>query len=257
MIKFARICASLALFAILTAHGNVPPSQALPAPLKTLFVAPVFKGDTNSAFELYNQASATAGINIRFYDSETGEEVPAAEITDSIVPLGRKAYFMAQNAGLPSPFVGSAVVTSDQDLKGTLCIYRGRKSACVEVPQEGSYAVCLPQIVRQSDGLNSWFAVQNVGSTPATVRVRFKRGTAGNDYEVPPVTLRPGAARLFYQETEAQLGPTFAGSALVASEGGLPIVATAFVEGETTLTAYPGIPGSCPALFMPIILRAR
>lgn len=257
MFRLARICASLALFVILAMPGSILPAQALPAPVKMLFIAPVFKGDTSSAFELYNLASATASIIIKFYDSETGVETPAAQITDSIAPLGRKTYFTAQNAGLPSPFVGSAVVTSDQDLKGTLCTYRGRKFACIEVPSRGSYAICLPQILRQSDGLSSWFAVQNVGSTPVTVRVRFRRGAAGNNYETPPVTIQPGAAKLYNQNTEANLGPNFAGAALVIREDSAPIMATAFVEGETTLTAYLGTPGGCPALFMPIILRAR
>lgn len=258
MIKFARICASLALFVILTApSGAFRTQKGLCTTTYSLFFAPAFKGDTSSAFELYNLGSATAGVRIQFYNSVTGTEIPAAEITDSIVGLGRKTYFTAQLSALPSPFVGSAVVTSDQDLKGTLCTYRGQKFVCIEAFTTGFHTVCLPQIMRQSDGLNSWFAVQNVGSTPATVRVRFKKGVAGNDYETPPVTLQPGVAKLYDQEMEANLGPTFVGSALITCEGNAPIAATAFVEGETTLAAYLGTPGSCPALFMPITMRTR
>lgn len=207
-----------------------------------------------SGFQLQNLGSATAGITIKFYDSGTGAEVVAAQITDSIPAMQSKTYFAVSNGGLPASFAGSAVVTSDQDLRAIHNLYAsagGTWFASSAGYNAGASSVNMPLIMRNNSGFNTWFAVQNAGSAPATVTVVFTAGSAGSNYTAPPVTIQPGASRYFYQATETNLGTTFVGSA-VATATGAPIVATVVQVGPNTVLAYDGFVASSTGAIMPL-----
>jgi len=205
-----------------------------------------------SSFQVQNLEDQQASITITFYD-QAGAAVDAATVQDSIAASGSKTYFAVQMANLPTTFAGSAVISSDRRLRAihNLAANNYTFGASSAGYTEGATEVNLPLIMRGNSGYNTWFAVQNAGTSDAVVTVAFKKGSAGNDFTAAPVTIKPGASHLWYQADMAQLGDKFIGSAKVTSVGA-PVVATVVEVGPTTLYAYDGFVAASPNFIAPL-----
>lgn len=193
-----------------------------------------------STFQLQNLEDTEATITIDFYEPDGSV---ATTINDTISANGSNNYFAVLVDGLPDPFSGSAVVTSDKELRAISNLYGddfafgGAASAGYT---EGSAEMSLPLIMRNNSGYTTWFSVQNVGSEASTTVVTFTRGSAGTTWTHPAITIQPNAAYRYDQSGMDSLGDVFVGSAKVVSTNGQPLVATAVELGPASLYAYDG-----------------
>jgi len=205
-----------------------------------------------SAFQLQNLEDATANITIKFYNTDGSV---ATTITDTISASGSNNYFAVLVSGLPDPFSGSAVVSSDKELRAIHNLYGddlafgGAASAGYTA---GSADLSLPLIMRNNSGYTTWFSVQNAGSVASTTAVTFTAGSVGSNYTPAAVTIEPGASYRFDQADTTQLGDVFIGSARIVSTNGQPLVATAVEVGPASLFAYDGFSSVASTFVVPL-----
>jgi hypothetical protein len=206
-----------------------------------------------SAFQVQNLEAEAEAITITFYD-QAGGVVSAAIVNDTIAAGGSKTYFAVMIAGLTRPFAGSAVIASAGAIRAmsSLAANSYAYGASSSAYNEGATQANLPLVMRNNSGYYTWFAVQNAGTSDATVGVVFTAGSAGTNYTAPDVTIKPGASHLYYQADMADLGAKFVGSAKVTSKNGVPIVATVVEVGPTTLYAYDGFVAASPTFIAPL-----
>jgi len=109
----------------------------------------------------------------------------------------------------------------------------------------------LPLIMRVNAGFNTWFNVQNTGTSSTGVTVTYNPGGTTETATIPA-----GAAATFDQETNTALGGTFVGSASVTSDS-QNIVATVEQVGTgsiKTLLGYNGFTGGSTTVVAPLIM---
>jgi hypothetical protein len=119
----------------------------------------------------------------------------------------------------------------------------------------GSTSISLPLIQRNNSGFSTFVSVQNGGNADANVTISYTPGSDGTA-TTETATIKPGAAKIFEQETNDALGAKFIGSATVASTNAQPLVATAVQVGKTvskTQLTYDGFVGGSATVLMPLI----
>lgn len=201
-----------------------------------------------TGIQVQNLSTSTANITLTFYRSDTGAQ--AGSTADTIAASGSKTYFPIQ--GVAAGFNGSAVVSSDQpiaaimNLLGNSGAYGGSATGLAA----GSTTVGLPLIMRGNSGFDTWFSVQNAGSTTANVTISYKPGTA-----TETTTIAPGAAKTFDQSTNTALGTKFIGSATITSNQ--PVVAIVNQVGKATsktLLTYDGFGAGAATVTLPLVM---
>lgn len=213
-----------------------------------------------TGFQVQNLGTTAANVTIDLYnrDGTSG----GAQIADSI--LTSKTYFPIPNAA--AGFQGSAVVSADQPVAAILNILgtatdKSYYSEAVTGVSQGSTTVSLPLILRGNSGFNTWFAVQNAGTTAASVTVTFKAGLAGSNYTAPAVIIEPGASYVFDQRDDANasnLGAKFIGSATVTSAQPLAVVVNQIGTGASkTQLSYSGFASGSPSVVLPLVQQSN
>ena len=188
-------------------------------------------------------SSATANINMSFYD-QNGAQV--ASPSDTIPASGSKTYFPL--SAVPAGFNGSLVVSSDQPVAAIANVlttdYLG--GASYSSFSSGAVTVTLPNINKNNYGLDTWFNVQNIGSSDATVNVSYAPGSC-----TAQVTVKPNSSKTVDQSVDACLPNGFVGAATLTSNQ--PIVATAMQIQRTgkMVIAYRGFSSASTTLVMP------
>jgi len=234
MNKTVRILLGLSLLAALLIPASVASAQL---------------GAYGSSFQVQNLTSEEATIVITFYNQDG---TVATTVDDTIAASSSNTYFAVTTPGLPDTFTGSAVISSDKEIRAihNLDASNFTYGASSSGYTAGATALSLPLIMRANSGYTTWFNVQNAGSGTATVSVAFAAGLDGTDWTHPDVTIEPGAAYTFDQTDMTNLGAVFVGSATVTSDQ--PIVATVVEVGPTTLYAYDGFTDGDPAIVGPL-----
>ena len=144
------------------------------------YVSMLFKNaydSYNAAFYVQNvEASTTAGITIKYYDS-VGTLLCTK--TDAIEPLASKGYWVptstCDTGSLPSGWVGSVVVTSDQPIVAVGRPHLGAQVTTYNGFPSGSLNVYLPMLFKVAfDGsYNAAFYLQNTENSAAAVTIKF------------------------------------------------------------------------------------
>jgi hypothetical protein len=167
----------------------------------------------NADFQVVNlNESAAADITISFYD-KSGTVV--ASVTDSIVAGGSNTYSPLPDS-VPVGFDGSVVIASTEpvasitNVKGNTSEYGSSYSSF----SGGSNEVSLPLVNRDFYGINTWFNVQNTGSSPTTVTVEYSNKPACNQTAL----IQPYAAATFEQEPYSCLGSAYNGAAKITTD---------------------------------------
>jgi hypothetical protein len=208
-----------------------------------------------SGFQIQNLSGSTANITITYYNNTSG--TVAASVGDTISANGAKTYFPLSSVS--SGFNGSVVISSDVPIAAITNVLgdNGAFGASYDGFSSGATAVYAPLIMRGNSGFNTWFNVQNTGSSTATINITYTPGSAGSGMTESSITIPPGAAKTFDQSTSAYagLGTKFVGSATITSVGGSPqpVVATVMEVGPTTLFAYDGFTGGSTNLAIPLV----
>jgi len=196
----------------------------------------------NSGFQVQNLGTATANITIVYYKKSDGTE--AGRQQDTIPANSSKTYF-GSTMNVAAGFDGSVVISSDQPVVAITNLVGTNLGDSYGGFSSGATSVSLPLILRGNFGIDTWISVQNAGTAAATVSIAYTPGSAGTA-ATDTATIAPGAAATFYQNTKAELGTRFVGSAKVTSTNGQPLVAV--VNQETTagdsLFTYGGFAGA-------------
>lgn len=207
----------------------------------------------NSGFQVQNLSGDTANILVAYYN-EDGTEATGSPWSDTIAGNGSNTYYPIHPSGT---FNGSVVVSSDQQVVAISNLLGDgvQYAASTNGFSAGADMVSLPLVMRNNSGYNTWFRVQNAGSSDATVTVNYYPVPGqGNAATEGPVTIKPGAAATFDQATNTDLGAKFVGSAVVTSDE--PVVASLMQVGTTykNMMGYNGFIGGSTQAELPLIM---
>jgi hypothetical protein len=111
----------------------------------------------------------------------------------------------------------------------------------------GATTVNLPLLFADNYGYDTWFNVQNTGSSDATVNISYSDGTIAG-----PVTIGAGQSHTFNQATETHNSAVFAGT-ITSDE---PVVATVLEVGPSNapmLFGYNGFTSGSVDPVMPLV----
>ncbi|MBL7183681.1 MAG: hypothetical protein ISS50_04435 [Anaerolineae bacterium] len=208
----------------------------------------------NSGFQVQNLESTEATIEIIYYNQDG---TVAADVPDTIPALGSKTYSTIHE-DVGTTFNGSVVISSNTQVvaianllaSGTLSA-----GAATNSFSAGAMEMNLPLIMRGNWGFNTWFNVQNTGTSSTNVTVTYNPGTFGNPGVTDTAIIPAGAAATFDQETKSGLGDRFVGSAVVTSDSQV-IVATVEQAGTgstKTLLGYNGFTGGSATVVVPLV----
>lgn len=207
-----------------------------------------------TGYQVSNLGSATANITMTFYNSSNGAS--AGSINDTVAANGSKTYFPVPV--VTAGFSGSAVISSDQPIAAILNVVADNfaYNGSVAGLSAGATKVGLPLIQKGNAGTETWFAVQNAGSTDASVTVSFvpRDAQSGSAHTTAARTIKPGASTTFDTSQIAQLGTRFVGSATVNSTQ--PVAVVVNQTGLTTfkvLQSYDGFAAGAPRIALPLI----
>ena len=215
--------------------------------------------DYTTGLQIQNLSTTTsATVTVTFYNpngttaaTQTGSIAAGASVT--FYPLGAPPSGWTGGT-VPANFSGSAVVSSDQPVAAITTVVGTQGSSTFlgsyNGISTGATSVVLPIVFRNNFGYNTWFSVQNTGSTDASVTVQYVKGAgqSGTNYTSSAVTIQEGAARDFNQATDTNLGSSFVGIAIVTSDQ--PVAVSVVQENGTVLMAYDGINDTSAATSM-------
>jgi hypothetical protein len=197
----------------------------------------------NAGFQVQNlDTSNSATIQITFYKQD-GDV--AATVDDTVAAGGSNTYFPLD--AVSEGFNGSVVISSDRDIRAiTNVLGNGLDyGASYGGFTAGATTVYVPLLMKENSGFNTWFNVQNAGSSATTVSIAYSDGKNASCSN-----LEPGAACTLDQSTEAHAAGWVGSAIVTASE---PIVVTVMEVGPTTLFAYGGFTGGSTDVAMPLI----
>lgn len=208
----------------------------------------------NSGIQIVNNGTDVANIILTFYNPDG----TYLSFPDTIALGSANTYFGAtMPSGLPADFKGSLVVSSDQPLSAiaNLTGAGGGTSynASTTSFSSGELEFNLPLIMCNNNGYNTFFNVQNTGSSDAHITVYYVPGPKYGSASSETATIPSGAAMTFDQATGSttkncsNIGTTrgavlsFIGSVKIISD--VPVVATVMELNTSVVKAMMGYNG--------------
>ncbi|TAK22402.1 MAG: hypothetical protein EPO26_11955 [Chloroflexota bacterium] len=232
------------------AQADVGRSFNIPSAYRNYF------GYTSSII-IQNAGTAVANVTLS-YRTAAGQ---VASETRQIPANASSTIDQGATTGLPEGFIGSAVITSDQDIAAIFLVSASTQLSSGRGARAGATSVSLPVIYHSYYGYNTNVLVQNVDTTATTVSIAYYDNRTGLSIGSETATIQPGTSATFFQfdtgRGNAIPRPGFSGSAVVTSTDNKNIIAVANVQhpGQGYLEAYNGFPTSsattrvsCPAI---------
>jgi len=206
----------------------------------------------NDGFQVQNLGTETAGIIILYY-SRDGAVVSTQR--DTIAPHWSKTFY-TDTLKVGDNFDGSVVIASDQPvavIANQYVLSPSMWGSYTGVPN-GALKVNVPLVMRGNSGWNTAISVQNTGFVTATVELAFQPSPDFPGYsDTITTTIPPGAARLYDQRMQPDLGPTFVGSAVVTSDQ--PVAAVVNETDGSILMSYTGfVSAGSTKVHMPLVM---
>jgi hypothetical protein len=199
----------------------------------------------NSSFQVQNLSdSSDATIAITYYNQDGSVD---NTVNDTVDAGSSNTYFpIDASAG----FNGSVVISSDQPVAAIANVVGNGFDfgASYGSFDSGAQSVAMPLIMKGNSGFNTWFNVQNTGTSSASVTVSYA-GTSCTEN----ATVAPGAAATFDQSANTCLPSSYVGAASVSGGSGDTIVATGMQVGTTTLFAYNGFTVGSTEVAIPLV----
>lgn len=235
-------------------------------------------GSYRTTFQIRNlSTTAPANVQVRFIN----QDGTIATTFSGPIPAGGSVNFFDLTAAeggagwtgnpvgaVPAGFNGSVEILSDQPIVAVtniLEISGGgiRLGESYSGFNAGDTNFILPVLMRNNSGFNTWFSVQNTGTSAAQVTIDYTPAPGsgnGTSATEGPVTIPAGAAKTFRQDTNASLSGgdqngLFIGLAKVTSTQ--PVVVAVNQENASSgqLLTYNGIGQSsaAPTLIAPLL----
>lgn len=211
----------------------------------------------NSIVSIQNVDSAPVDVTIEFFNTATGASQYST--THTGLAAGAAKYYdlgTIADTDIPDGFNGSAIITASGNVVASVMEleFNGFDADAFEGVSAGATTVFMPSAFCGYFGLQSAYAVQNIGNAATTVEVSYRDASNTELFVQGPVTVAPGAKANF--NGCPATGPSFPagqlGSAVVTS-GGQPIVAIGKAFGAGYTTAYVGAVGGADTLALPYI----
>lgn len=194
-----------------------------------------------SGVQVANLEATEANITLSAFNPDGSKN--GNDLTDKIPANGSKTYFPISNVS--AGFNGSLVFSSDKKIAAISNILAiadgvtGKAAASYVGRDTGAATIRLPLLNQRNSGFNTWFSVQNAGTADATISIDYSDNGIGADVTA---TIKPGAAKVFYQAQETHTATTFAGT--VTSTNNQPLVAAVIQESTAVMFAYTGFTGA-------------
>jgi hypothetical protein len=208
---------------------------------------------------IQNVGTDQAQIDITAYDSASSNTYSTSDTIDS---GANKTYLPNSFTGMPAGFQGSAVVSSNSDIRAIVNItnrYATIGSDTFGDPSTPSAAagqyqginepdttLVFPLIKNNSFTKTTSLYVQNAGSAAATAQVVFYMAAGTYTYTTPSIS--PGAMAVVNPSvTGMPDGNTAKGSAVVSSAQPLAGTSLEYIQGEANATVVQATRGFTPA----------
>jgi|YelNatPaOPRAMG01_1025707.scaffolds.fasta_scaffold04322_10 hypothetical protein len=233
-------------------------------PVSLLYAFP--GGTWVSGVQVANLENTEAIVHIDFYNQDG---TIALSFDGGTIPAnGSKTWYLpAHIPGLPSPFIGSAVVSSDKQVAAIVNTQFPSGSNPMRVgtsigvgSAQAAPIMYAPHLMRGYYGWNSYCAVQNTGSSAVTVKVSYYNA-AGSLVLTRTQTIQPYAMYIFDQETETGLpsGQWYSAKFEGDAEHPLAVVCNFYNSGVDANTAqfhsYNAMGVGAQKLFLPRIVK--
>lgn len=246
----------LAIAMLVVSLGAVLPSSSIYA----------FPGGTwVSGVTVANLDNEPATVLINFYKQDGSL---ALSFDGGTIPgnSSKTWYLPSHITGLPSSFIGSAVVMSERQIAAIVNTQFPSGSNPMRVgtsigvgSAQAAPIVYAPHLMRGYYGWNSYCAVQNTGSTAASVTV-FYYNSAGSEVLSRTQVIQPYAMYIFDQETETGLASgQWYSAKFVSTSHPLAVVCNFYNSGVDANTAqfhsYNGMGTGGQKLFLPRVVK--
>lgn len=194
-----------------------------------------------SGVQVANLEATEATITLSAFNQDGTKN--GNDLSDKIPANGSKTYFPISNVS--AGFNGSLVFSSDKKIAAISNILAiaggvtGQAAASYVGRDTGATTIRLPLLNKNNSGFNTWFSVQNAGTADANISIDYSDNGIGADVTA---TIKPGAAKVFYQAQETHTAAVFAGT--VTSTNNQPLVAAVIQESSAIMFAYTGFTGA-------------
>jgi hypothetical protein len=225
-------------------------------PSETLFL-PLIMKDANgwsTSFTVLNTSRTSSSLTVSLFDEQgrTAHTFPT-----SLPGQGATTFDPAQIAGIPTGFVGGAVISSTTPIAGVVNEDRaGRDRLTYEGFNSGTRTIQIPLLMRAASGWSTGLQIQNLGATSSPVRVSFyTRDTdtllAESNFSLPPLS-----SRTLYQPADVRIPSGWVGSAVVEGLADQPLAAVVNQVHDSGLgMAYVGIGTPSASTFAPLLFK--
>ena len=212
-----------------------------------------------TGFQVQNLGSGTATVTVNYYNADGTLAGPAQTVS---IATGGSYTFFGSTMVVPAGFKGSVVISADQPVAAISNVLGtnadGAKTAgSYSGFSGGSTKVSAPIIQRGNSGFATFMAVQNAGTTAATVHVTYSPTPGNGTASTEDATIAPNASHIFDQEGNNALGTKFVGSATIESTNAQPLVATVVQLGKgaaKTQLTYDAFTAGSPSVLFPLIV---
>ncbi|MGE5376761.1 MAG: glycoside hydrolase domain-containing protein, partial [Bacteroidota bacterium] len=212
-----------------------------------------FDGTYDSALYIQNvDASNTASVTIRFYDSQGNE---TCSQSDTIQSLTSRGYWLPSISCLPVGWVGGVKVESNRNIVAVGRPHVGGEVFTYNGFASGSQTAYAPMLFKGSFGgtYNAALYVQNVDPTSsANVTIRFF-DNLGNETCSLTDTIAPLASRGYWTPAISCLPAGWVGGAKVESDRNVAVVGRPYIGSQ--VLAYDGVASGSLNAYVPMLFK--
>ncbi|MCC9077584.1 hypothetical protein FKZ61_015895 [Litorilinea aerophila] len=241
-----------------TTVRNRPLSNGFSNATSNVLLATVLKNqfNTTSKFSIQNTESVPVDVTLQIFDAANPGS-PLTTLTETNIPAGAAKYYdMGTLPGLPASLNGSAIVTAVRSGTSTPANIVGSvlelstnsvQATAFEGVSAGANTVYVATALCQLSGTNAStaYAVQNVGTSAASVTVTYSPGGATDTK-----TIQPGAKASFLACDKNPVN--YSGAATVTSSQPIVVIAKAFAAPSFS-TAFLGEASGASTLALPYV----
>jgi len=230
-------------------------------------------GTYGSGIACSNLGTAPANLSLTFYAQDSSSVVLSyTDPTPVAIGASRNYFTPSSPAGLPSGYLGSAVVSSDQPMAcnvntqvvgsgvGTTANPARAGSSAGVGSADASTTLFASQVIKALSGNNSYLSIQNTENSPVTVYVNYA-DRFGVKYPAAreTVSIPAQSNHVIYQGSNANLPSGFLGGASITATGKIVAMAAFYNSGASATTAqfqtYNPVPAGATKLYIPRFVR--